>query len=191
MVRAGDATPLDVAKYLENANTQLFDTPVKGAELYRSNDGGTTWNKTHDKQIDGVFYSYGYYFAQVRVDPSDVDHVYVMGVPIIKSDDAGKSWMSISKENVHADHHALWINPNKRGHLINGNDGGLNISYDDGATWIKNNSPAVGQFYAINFDMEQPYHVYGGLQDNGVWVGAHDAREDRSWHQKGSIHGKL
>jgi photosystem II stability/assembly factor-like uncharacterized protein len=185
MVRAGDATPLDVAKYLENANTQLFDTPVKGAELYRSNDGGTTWNKTHDKQIDGVFYSYGYYFAQVRVDPSDVDHVYVMGVPIIKSDDAGKSWMSISKENVHADHHALWINPNKRGHLINGNDGGLNISYDDGATWIKNNSPAVGQFYAINFDMEQPYHVYGGLQDNGVWVGAHDAREDRSWHQKG------
>jgi photosystem II stability/assembly factor-like uncharacterized protein len=185
MVRAGDATPLDVAKYLENANTQLFDTPVKGAELYRSNDGGTTWNKTHDKQIDGVFYSYGYYFAQVRVDPSDVNHVYVMGVPIIKSDDGGKKWMSISKENVHADHHALWINPNKTGHLINGNDGGLNISYDDGATWIKNNSPAVGQFYAINFDMEQPYHVYGGLQDNGVWVGAHDAREDRSWHQQG------
>jgi photosystem II stability/assembly factor-like uncharacterized protein len=185
MVRAGDATPLDVAKYLENANTQLFDTPVKGAELYRSNDGGTTWNKTHDKQIDGVFYSYGYYFAQVRVDPSDVNHVYVMGVPIIKSDDGGKNWVSISKENVHADHHALWINPNKPGHLINGNDGGLNISYDDGATWIKNNSPAVGQFYAINFDMEQPYHVYGGLQDNGVWVGAHDAREDRSWHQQG------
>jgi photosystem II stability/assembly factor-like uncharacterized protein len=185
MVRAGDATPLDVAKYLENANTQLFDTPVKGAELYRSNDGGTTWNKTHKQQIDGVFYSYGYYFAQVRVDPSDVNHVYVMGVPIIKSDDGGKNWMNISKENVHADHHALWINPNKRGHLINGNDGGLNISYDDGATWIKNNSPAVGQFYAINFDLEQPYQVYGGLQDNGVWVGAHDAREDRSWHQRG------
>jgi photosystem II stability/assembly factor-like uncharacterized protein len=185
MVRAGDATPLDVAKYLENANTQLFDTPVKGAELYRSNDGGKTWNKTHEGQIDGVFYSYGYYFAQVRVDPSDVNHLYVMGVPIIKSDDAGKTWKSISKENVHADHHALWINPNKRGHLINGNDGGLNISYDDGETWIKNNSPSVGQFYAINYDMEQPYNVYGGLQDNGVWVGAHNARENRAWHQQG------
>ncbi|QJP33648.1 glycosyl hydrolase [Nonlabens sp. Ci31] len=185
MVRAGDATPLDVAKYLENANTQLFDTPVKGAELYRSNDGGKTWNKTHEGQIDGVFYSYGYYFAQVRVDPSDVNHVYAMGVPIIKSDDGGKNWSSISKENVHADHHALWINPNKRGHIINGNDGGLNISYDDGETWIKNNSPSVGQFYAINYDMEQPYRVYGGLQDNGVWVGAHNARENRAWHQQG------
>lgn len=185
MVRAGDATPLDVAKYLENANTQLFDTPVKGAELYRSNDGGKTWNKTHEGQIDNVFYSYGYYFAQVRVDPSDVSHLYVMGVPIIKSDDAGKTWKSISKENVHADHHALWINPNKRGHIINGNDGGLNISYDDGETWIKNNSPSVGQFYAINYDMEQPYNVYGGLQDNGVWVGAHNARENRAWHQQG------
>ncbi|AUC78545.1 glycosyl hydrolase [Nonlabens sp. MB-3u-79] len=185
MVRVGDATPLDVAKYLENANTQLFDTPVKGAELYRSNDGGKTWNKTHEGQIDGVFYSYGYYFAQVRVDPSDVSHVYAMGVPIIRSDDAGKTWKSISKENVHADHHALWINPNKRGHIINGNDGGLNISYDDGETWIKNNSPSVGQFYAINYDMEQPYNVYGGLQDNGVWVGPHDARENRAWHQQG------
>lgn len=185
MVRSGDATPLDVAKYLEDANSQLFDTPVKGAELYRSNDGGKTWTKTHDGQIDNVFFSYGYYFAQVRVDPSDVDHVYVMGVPIIKSVDGGKNWENISRENVHADHHALWINPNKRGHIINGNDGGLNISYDDGETWIKNNTPSVGQFYAINYDMESPYNVYGGLQDNGVWVGAHTAQEDRSWHQEG------
>lgn len=185
MVRSGDATPLDVAKYLENANTQLFDTPVKGAELYRSNDGGKTWKKTHEGQIDDVFYSYGYYFAQVRVDPSDVNHVYVMGVPIVKSDDGGANWKSISRENVHADHHALWINSNKRGHLINGNDGGLNISYDDGETWIKNNTPSVGQFYAINYDLQKPYRIYGGLQDNGVWVGAHNAPEDRSWHQRG------
>ncbi|GAK88273.1 glycosyl hydrolase [Nonlabens ulvanivorans] len=185
MVRSDDATPLDVAKYLENANTQLFDTPVKGAELYRSNDGGKTWKKTHEGQIDDVFYSYGYYFAQVRVDPSDVNHVYIMGVPIIKSADGGANWESISRENVHADHHALWINPNKRGHLINGNDGGLNISYDDGETWIKNNSPSVGQFYAINYDLQKPYRIYGGLQDNGVWVGAHNAPENREWHQRG------
>ncbi len=185
MVRSGDATPADVARYLEDANAQLFDTPVKGAELYRSDDGGATWTKTHDGQIDDVFYSYGYYFAQVRVDPSDVNHVYVLGVPIVKSLDGGKNWQNISRENVHADHHALWVNPNKRGHLINGNDGGLNISYDDGATWIKNNSVAVGQFYAINYDMEQPYNIYGGLQDNGVWVGPHNAVEDRSWQQEG------
>jgi photosystem II stability/assembly factor-like uncharacterized protein len=185
MVRSGDAGPTDVAKYLEDANSQLFDTPVKGAELYRSNDGGKTWTKTHEGQIDNVFYSYGYYFAQVRVDPSDVNHVYVMGVPIIKSTNGGTTWENISRENVHADHHALWVNPKKRGHLINGNDGGLNVSYDDGETWIKNNTPSVGQFYAINYDLESPYNVYGGLQDNGVWVGAHNAEEDRSWHQEG------
>lgn len=185
MVRSGDATPMDVAKYLENANTQLFDTPVKGAELYRSDDGGKTWAKTHKGQIDDVFYSYGYYFAQVRVDPSDVNHVYVMGVPIVKSDDGGKNFENISRENVHADHHALWINPDKRGHIINGNDGGVNISYDDGETWIKNNTPSVGQFYAINYDLQEPYNVYGGLQDNGVWKGSHTARENRAWHQNG------
>ncbi|AZQ43090.1 WD40/YVTN/BNR-like repeat-containing protein [Nonlabens ponticola] len=185
MVSNGAAQPADLALYLEDANSQLFDTPVKGAELYLSKDGGKTWTKTHEGQIDDVFYSYGYYFAQVRVDPSDVNKVYVMGVPIIKSDDGGKNWTSISRENVHADHHALWINPKMSGHLINGNDGGLNISYDDGETWIKNNSPAVGQFYAINYDMEEPYNVYGGLQDNGVWVAAHNARENRAWHQQG------
>ena len=185
MVRNGAAKPADLALYLKDANTQLFDTPVKGAELYRSNDGGKTWKKTHEGQIDDVFYSYGYYFAQVRVDPKDVSKVYVMGVPIIKSADGGKTWKNISRENVHADHHALWVDPNDSGHLINGNDGGLNISYDDGETWIKNNSPSVGQFYAINYDMEEPYNVYGGLQDNGVWVGAHNARENRSWQQEG------
>ncbi|MGB3590965.1 MAG: glycosyl hydrolase [Nonlabens sp.] len=186
MVRAGDATPADVAKYLETANTQLFDTPVKGAELYRSNDGGKSWSKTHKGQIEDVFYSYGYYFAQVRVDPADANHVYVMGVPIVKSDDGGKSFTSISRENVHSDHHALWVNPQMRGHLINGNDGGLNISYDEGESWVKNNSASVGQFYAINYDLEKPYNVYGGLQDNGVWVGANNARNDRGWMQNGN-----
>ncbi|WP_194851642.1 WD40/YVTN/BNR-like repeat-containing protein [Nonlabens antarcticus] len=185
MIRGGMAKPADLSLYLEDANTQLFDTPVKGAELYRSDNGGKTWVKTHEGQLDDVFYSYGYYFGEVRVDPSDVQKLYVMGVPIIKSADGGKNWVNISRENVHADHHALWVNPNKGGHLINGNDGGLNISYDDGETWIKNNSPSVGQFYYINYDMEEPYNVYGGLQDNGVWVGANNAREDRSWQQQG------
>ena len=71
------------------------------------------------------------------------------------------------------------------GHLINGNDGGVNISYDDGENWIKNNQPAVGQFYAINVDNEEPYNVYGGLQDNGVWVGPHDSEENPGWMQNG------
>ena len=163
----------------------LFDTPVIGAEVYKSMDGGATWKKTHDDYLDDLFYSYGYYFGEVRVDLQDENHIYVMGVPILKSKDAGKSFISISKENVHADHQTLWVNPNKTGHLINGNDGGLNMSYDDGETWEKLNVNPVGQFYTINVDNESPYNVYGGLQDNGVWVGSSTSKLNKQWQQTG------
>ena len=185
LVSSGSVKPIDLANYLEDANAMLFDTPVIGAEVYKSEDGGKSWKKTHDEYIDGLYYSYGYYFGEIRVDPQDKNGIYIMGVPILKSKDAGKTFTSISRENVHADHQALWVNPKMQGHLINGNDGGLNMSYDDGESWIKLNSPSVGQFYAINVDNEKPYNVYGGLQDNGVWVGANNAREDKSWHQQG------
>lgn len=191
LIRAGTAKPTDIAKYLENANSLLFDTPVVGAEVYRSDDAGKTWKKQNENYIDDLFYSYGYYFAQIRVDPSDINRIYLAGVPIIKSEDGGNTFKSINGDNVHADHHALWINPKVPGHLINGNDGGINISYDDGAHWIKNNSPEVGQFYAINVDNQEPYHVYGGLQDNGVWEGAHNAPENSRWHQSGQYPWKM
>ena len=135
--------------------------------------------------IDDLYYSYGYYFGEIRVDPNHKNKIYLGGIPILKSEDGGMTFESISAPNVHADHHALWINPKKTGHLINGNDGGVNITYDDGAHWIKNNSPSVGQFYAINIDYEEPYNVYGGLQDNGVWKGPHNAKESPGWHQSG------
>ena len=185
MVRNGNVKPIDLARYLEDANSMLFDTPVIGAEVYKSTDGGASWKKTHEDYLDGIYYSYGYYFGHIYVSPKNKDHIYIYGVPIVKSKDGGKTYTSISAENVHADHHILWINPNNPNHLINGNDGGVNITYDDGDNWIKNNSPSVGQFYAIYADNESPYNVYGGLQDNGVWVGAHNAREDKGWHQNG------
>ena len=185
MVRSGNVKPADIAAYLEDANSMLFDTPVIGAEVYKSNDGGITWSKTHDDYIDDLYYSYGYYFGHIYVSPANKEHLYIYGVPILKSKDGGKTFTSISAENVHADHHALWINSKNPNHLINGNDGGVNITYDDGETWIKNNSPSVGQFYAINVDNQTPYNVYGGLQDNGVWKGANNAPEDRSWQQYG------
>lgn len=191
MVRSGSVKPVDLAKYLENANSLLFDTPVIGAEVYRSDNAGSSWKKMNENYIEDLFYSYGYYFAQIRVDPNNKDHIYLAGVPLIKSEDGGNTFTSIGKENVHADHHALWINPNKSGHLINGNDGGVNISYDDGDNWMKNNSPTVGQFYAINIDHEEPYNVYGGLQDNGVWKGAHNSEENRHWHQTGKNPWKM
>ncbi len=185
MVRVGTVKSEDLAKYLEDANSQLFDTPVIGAEVYKSTDGGKTWKKTHDGFLDDLYYSYGYYFGKIHVDPSDANKIYVYGVPILKSADGGKTFESIDADNVHADHHALWINPKMSGHLIDGNDGGVNISYDDGKTWIKNNSPAVGQFYSVNIDHEKNYNVYGGLQDNGVWVGPHDYEANPGWLQNG------
>ena len=185
LVRTKEAKPADIATYLDTANSKLFDTPVIGAEVYRSDDAGKTWTKTHDDYIDDLFYSYGYYFGEIRVNPKDKNSIYLCGVPIIRSDDGGKTFTSISKENVHADHQTLWVNPNLKGHLIDGNDGGVNISYDNGESWIKCNNPAVGQFYTVNVDHEEPYNVYGGLQDNGVWVGPNTHKEDKSWHQEG------
>ena len=185
MIRSGSLQPSDLAKYLENANSALFETPVIGAEVYRSNDGGITWKKQNENYIDDLYYSYGYYFGEIRVDASDVNKIYLEGVPIIKSDDGGKTYSSINGDNVHSDHQALWVNPKRPGHLLNGNDGGLNMSYDDGANWTKLNSTSVGQFYAINVDNQEPYHVYGGLQDNGVWVGPHNAPLNSRWQQTG------
>jgi len=185
MVKSGAAKPIDLTKYLEDANSLLFDAPVIGAEVYKSIDGGITWVKTHEGYLDDLYYSYGYYFGHVHVAPDNQDHIYVYGVPILKSKDGGKTFTSIDAENVHSDHHALWIDPKNPNHLINGNDGGVNISYDDGKNWTKNNAPSLGQFYAITYDHDKPYNVYGGLQDNGVWKGPNNAQENKRWEASG------
>jgi photosystem II stability/assembly factor-like uncharacterized protein len=184
-VEAGDYLPVALVDYLEDANAMLFDVPVKGAEVYMTNDGGATWAKTHEEYIDDLYYSYGYYFGNIRVHPNDDQKLYIMGVPILRSDDGGKSWKTINGDNQHVDHHALWISKDQPGLLINGNDGGVNISWDDGESWIKCNNLPVGQFYAVNVDQSDNYHVYGGLQDNGVWHGAHNYEYSNSWRSTG------
>ncbi len=185
MVRDEDIEPIHLVWYVEDANRELFDTPVKGAEVYRSDDAGATWRKTHEDYLDSVYNSYGYYFGEIRVDATNQDIVYILGVPLLRSGDGGATWASIGGPHVHADHQALWINPNRTGHLIGGNDGGINISYDDGETFFKANTPAVGQFYAIAVDDAEPYHVYGGLQDNGVWGGPHTYQHSYRWFASG------
>jgi photosystem II stability/assembly factor-like uncharacterized protein len=185
MIKKDKITPKTLVEYTENANSLLFDTPVIGLEIYRSDDNGKTWKKTHDDYIDAVYNSYGYYFGQIRVAPNNADKIYFMGVPVMRSDDGGKTFKSINGDNVHVDHHALWVNGDRPGHLVLGNDGGINISYDDGENWIKCNSPAVGQFYAIAVDMAEPYNIYGGLQDNGVWFGSSTYKASDRWHSTG------
>ena len=185
LVEKGKITPQTLVEYLEDANAKLFDVDYIGAEVYRSDDGGRSWRRTHSESLDRINFTYGYYFSNVRCLPDNPDKVYLLGYLIIKSDDAGKNWKEINGDNVHADHHALWLNPNRPGHLVNGNDGGLNMSWDDGASWIKCNNPPVGQFYAIAVDDDDPYRVYGGAQDNGVWAGPSDYKSSTAWHQTG------
>lgn len=184
-VESDEIKPSDIVAYLEDANSMLFDTPVISAEVYRSDDAGKTWKKTNIDYIENMYYTYGYYFGEIRIAPDDAETVYIMGVPILRSTDGGKTFFTINEENVHVDHHALWINPNKPGHMINGNDGGINITYDYGKTWINANTPPVGQFYTVNVDMKEPYNVYGGMQDNGVWYGPSTNEDDYSWYATG------
>ena len=190
MIERGEILPYSLVEYLEDSNTLLYDTPVIGAEVYMSEDSGLTWVKVNQDDLFSLFYSYGYYFGEIRVDPQNPAKVYTMGVPLVKSNDYGKTWESIDYENMHGDYHALWLNPNRSGHLIVGNDGGVNISYDDGSNWMKYNSTSVGQFYDINIDMKKPYNVYGGFQDNGVWMGPSDYTSSLRWHSSGQYQWK-
>ena len=173
-------------------------SPNEERGVFKTLDGGKTWKKTlfvnNDTGIidvvaapenPNVLYAASWERERKGVDPQDKNTIYVLGVPILRSKDGGKTFVSIGKENVHSDHQALWVNPKRKGHLVEGNDGGLNISYDDGAHWVKLNSPSVGQFYAIYADNQTPYNVYGGLQDNGVWTASHNAKMNNRWHQTG------
>ena len=185
-VESNKYQPRALADYLGDANAALFNTDIEGAEIYRSDDAGASWEKVNEYKLERVFNTYGYYFGQVRVDPNDPETIYTWGVPIIKSTDGGKTWFPIAEngigdgQGIHVDHHSLWINPDNSNHLLLGNDGGLYESYDGGENFIAHNTTAVGQFYAVSYDMEEPYNIYGGLQDNGTFYGSSRSVPNRS-----------
>jgi photosystem II stability/assembly factor-like uncharacterized protein len=183
-VRAGTYQPKAIAEYFgADANSDLFNAKIKGAEVYRSDDGGASWKRTHSFNIEGVYFTYGYYFGELRVSPSNTEDLFIYGVPMLRSRDGGKNWSEIDTlETMHSDHHALWINPQDAQHMLMGNDGGLYQTYDQGDTWLHINNMAVGQFYTVNVDMETPYNVYGGLQDNGVLKGSSKSVPNRTKH---------
>ncbi|MGI9519218.1 MAG: WD40/YVTN/BNR-like repeat-containing protein, partial [Pirellulaceae bacterium] len=155
---------------------------IKGAEIYRSDDKGETWQlmSEGDRAMSRVFATYGWVFGQVRVDPNDVDTVYVMGVPLLKSTDGGKSFKRVNYAGLHGDHHAMWIDPNNSDYIINGNDGGINFSYDGGATWKNVQNLPVVQFYNVEVDNAKPFRAYGSIQDNNSWRGPSNYRAGRS-----------
>lgn len=155
---------------------------VKGAEVYRSDDAGKSWRLMSggDERIRSLHATYGWVFAQIRVDPVDPETIFVMGVPLIRSKDGGKTFENVGYRGLHADHHAMWINPANPKHIVNGNDGGINFSYDGGETWKDVvNLPTV-QFYNVEVDNARPFRVYGSIQDNHAWRGPSDYTAGRS-----------
>jgi photosystem II stability/assembly factor-like uncharacterized protein len=130
---------------------------------YRSDDAGLTWRKMSNVNPRPM------YFSQIRVDPTNDLRVYVLGVQLHISDDGGKTF--IENGTMHSDHHAMWINPKNPNHIIDGNDGGIGISWDKGKTWEGIYNMDLGQYYHVGYDMETPYNLCGGLQDNYTWCG--------------------
>ncbi len=170
-VASGKVKLSEVVAYVDDADRQMVEVEIVGKEVFRSDDAGESWRKTHDVSLQKVAYSYGYYFGKIWVSPDDADRVYVAGVPLVGSDDGGKSWHGLDRLGVHGDHHALRFAPGDARHVALGNDGGLNLSWDGGETWTKVNNLPVGQITTIAVDSAEPYNIVCGLQDNGVMRG--------------------
>ena len=189
LVAADKIKPTDLWDFLDS-DDGFQNTGIAGCEVYRSDDAGLSWKKTNEKPI-GIFNTYGYYFAKIYTSHYNPDKVFILGFYAEVSTDGGKTFKTMDKGNVHADHHALWVNPKRDSHVINGNDGGANITYDDGANWFKANTPPLGQYYAVTTDDAKPYNVYGGMQDNGSWWGPSNHKEDIGWIDNGQYAYKM
>ena len=139
---------------------------------YRSDDAGGTWRKLSDTNPRPM------YFSQIRIDPQDDSRIYVLGVQLFVSDDGGRTFRNDGARNIHVDFHAMWVDPNNSDHLMIGGDGGVGISYDRSQTYVWLRNIPVGQFYHVGYDMQSPYTVCGGLQDNNTWCGPSAVRSE-------------
>ena len=138
-----------------------------GSALFRSEDGGRTWQARDKSQ--GVVWR-PFYFARLVVDPKNPDRVFKPGLDLVASEDGGRSFSS-SGGRSHGDWHDLWIDPDNTKHVVGGDDGGFWVSWDGGSRWWKTNNLPISQFYHVSLDDRDPYNVYGGLQDNSSWTG--------------------
>lgn len=178
----------EVARKAEEGELDAYNRPkkdvIKGATVYRSNDGGESWNQvsglTEDTEKFMMSHSgtYGWVFGQIRVDPKDPDTIWTLGLFLNKSVDGGKTFTSI--RDMHMDHHGLWIDPNNPNYLLNVQDGGLSISYDKGENW---RSPIeelpLAQFYNVSYDFSKPFRVVGSIQDHHSFIGEVDMSRGR------------
>jgi len=162
---------IDISRSNPDVLYAFYDMPNAEVRVYKTSNNGESWTRTNDNYLDGMNSSFGWYFGQIRVDPLDENRVYVLGVELYRSDNAGDSWILLADygnmEEIHVDHHALEIDENT-GRIMEGNDGGLYYSYDLGDNWTKIDNIPLTQFYAIEIDRTNPERIYGGTQDNST-----------------------
>ena len=150
-------------------------------EIYKTEDGGEHWEKTHDKDISSIA-GLGWYFMDIHVNPQQDDELYALGVGLIQSKDGGKTFEYIRgqinhltpspAQTLHLDHCEMWINPLNPNELLLANDGGIYQSYDKGQTWLHFNNIPTGEFYDIELDHQKIYNIYGGVQDDATVFGS-------------------
>lgn len=174
-VKEGTMTLDDVAQKMEERNKAVFHQVLKEAEVYRSDDGGRSWRKTHEGRIG----SHGeYYCGRVIVNPNDADELVTTGWELLRSKDGGKTWTS-GTGRMHVDFHAYYFDSKDPAFQVAGNDGGLYLSYDAGANWRHVIAP-VGQTTTLALDDKTPYNIIVGLQDNGTLIGPSTYRAGQS-----------
>ncbi|GAB5474309.1 MAG: hypothetical protein Mars2KO_24080 [Maribacter sp.] len=169
----GDLGRIGIAIAPGKPNIVYALVEAKKNALYKSEDGGFKWKKINDKADIG---NRPFYYSEIYVDPQNENRVYSVFTYVNVSEDGGKNFTQLMPayqvdNGVHPDHHAWWIHPKNGQFMMDGNDGGMNITKDGGKSWRFVGNIPVAQFYHINVDNEFPYNVYGGLQDNGSWRG--------------------
>ena len=164
----GDLGRIGLAIAPSSPNVVYALVEAKKNGLYKSIDGGENWKLQASKNIGNR----PFYYFDIFVDPQNENRIYNLYSLLSRSEDGGKTFeVVLPYSYVHPDHHAFWVHPENPDYLIEGNDGGLYISRDRGETWQFAENLPVGQFYHVSYDMEIPYNVGGGMQDNGSWVG--------------------
>jgi photosystem II stability/assembly factor-like uncharacterized protein len=180
----GELGRIAIAIAPSKTNIVYVTVEAEKGGFYRSSDYGNNWTLM---STNPVLVQRPFYFSLLAVDPKDYNRIYRPGFALAYSEDSGKSWSSTG-DGVHSDYHAIWIAPNEPNYILLGTDGGVYASQDRGATWNFFLNLPLSQFYHISYDMERPYNVYGGLQDNGSWMGPSQSPggiENKDWKNVG------